>query len=131
MHLKEYFETKKGFGVLSTADREGRVNAAIFARPHVMDNQTVAFIMPDRLTHANLQSNPHGAYLFLEKEAGYKGVRLHLRKLSEEQDSELLQTLRRKTYPAELDEKEAPRYLVIFRVDKVLPLLSAQECPVK
>jgi hypothetical protein len=131
MQLKEYFETKKGFGVLSTADREGRVNAAIFARPHVMDDQTVAFIMPDRLTHANLQSNLHAAYLFLEKEAGYKGVRLHLSKLSEEQDSELLQTLRRKTYPAELDEKEAPRYLVIFRVDKVLPLLSAQECPVK
>ena len=59
MTLEAYFEEHKGFGVLSTADGEGRVNAAVYSRPHVMGDGTVAFIMWDRLTHANLQSNPH------------------------------------------------------------------------
>jgi hypothetical protein len=130
MKLSEYFEGRKGFGVLSTADGEGRVNAAVYARPHVLAEDQVAFIMPDRLTHHNLQSNAHAAYLFLEKEPGYRGVRLHLSKVLEEQDSERLRALRRKIYPPELEEKEGLRYLVVFKVDKILPLLAAQQCPI-
>ena len=72
MELKDYFEDKKGIGVLATADSEGKVGAAIFARPHVLDDCSVAFIMRDRLTHHNLQSNPHAAYLFSEEGEGYK-----------------------------------------------------------
>jgi hypothetical protein len=30
-----------------------------------------------------------------------------------------------------LEEKEGARYLVIFRIDKVLPLLASGECPIK
>jgi hypothetical protein len=131
MKLSEYFEGKKGFGVLSTADGEGRVNAAIYARPHVLAEDQVAFIMPERLTHHNLQTNSHAAYLFLEKEPGYRGVRLHLSKVLEEEDSERLWALRRKIYPPELEEKEGLRYLVVFKVDKILPLLASQECPIQ
>ena len=104
MNLQEYFENKKGLGVLSTADGEGRVNSAIYARPHVMDDGTLAFIMPDRLTHHNLQSNPHAAYLFRENEPGYKGKRIHLTKVREETNTELLHSLRRKFYPPEVEE---------------------------
>jgi hypothetical protein len=59
MSLKEYFETTNGVGVLSTADSDGKVDAAIYARPHFVDDGTMAFIMRDRLTHHNLQSNSH------------------------------------------------------------------------
>jgi len=65
--LKTYFENTEGIGVLSTADAEGRVDAAVYSRPHSMEDGTLAFIMRDRLTHRNLQSNPHAAYLFIEK----------------------------------------------------------------
>ena len=58
MTLKEYFETNKGFGILATADDQGRTNAAVYSRPHFMEDGTVAFIMRDRLTHNNLTSNP-------------------------------------------------------------------------
>jgi len=111
--------------VLATADGEGRVNAAVYARPHVMDDGTVAFIMPDRLTHHNLQSNPHAAYLFRENVPGYKGKRFHLTKVREEQDTELLHSLRRRVYDPELEEQEGHRHLVFFKVDKVLPLIGA------
>ena len=51
MSLAEYFETAKGTGVLATANDQGRVDAAIYARPHVIDSETVAFIMRERLSH--------------------------------------------------------------------------------
>lgn len=124
MDLKTYFEATEGRGVLATADGAGRVNVAVFARPHVMDDGTVAFIMPHRLTHNNLQANPQAAYLFFESGHGYRGKRLILRKLREEEDTELLYTLRRKTYSEEQDKKEGPRFLVFFKVEKILLLIG-------
>ncbi len=123
--LKDYFENTKGAGVLATADAGGLVNQAVFARPHIMDDGTVAFIMPQRLTHKNLLENPHAAYLFMESGPGWKGKRLYLTKVREEQDTELLYSLRRRTYPEEMEKKEGPRFLVFFKVDMVLPLIGA------
>jgi hypothetical protein len=122
MELKEYFENTEGSGVLSTADGDGKVDAAVYARPHFMEDGTIAMIMRDRLTHNNLQSNPHACYLFIEKGPGYKGKRLFLTKLREEQDSDLLQSLRRRQY---IDEQDETKYLVFFKTDKVLPLVGA------
>jgi len=123
MSLGQYFEEAKGVGVLATADHEGKVDAAVYARPHVLEDGTLAFIMPDRLTHRNLQSNASAAYLFIQEGPGYKGKRLFLTKLREEQDSDLLRSLRRRSYSSE----EGPRYLVIFKVEKELPLIGAGE----
>ena len=125
--LKEYFDNITGHGILATADAQGLVNQAIFARPHIMEDGTAAFIMPHRLTHKNLQENPQAAYLFKEDSPGWKGKRLYLTKVREEQDTELLYSLRRRTYPPEKEKQEGPRFLVFFRVDKVLPLIGAGE----
>lgn len=80
--------------------------------------------MSDRLTHENLETNPHAAYLFLEEGEGYRGRRLFLTKIREEQDSELISELCRRCYPSDLQVKE-PRFLVVFRIDKELPLVGA------
>ena len=122
MDLKTYFESTKGTGVLSTADNEGHVDAAIYARPHVMDDGTLAFIMRDRLTHHNLTTNPHAAYLFIEAGGGYKGKRFFLSKVREEKESDLLYELRRRQYP---DEKKEMKYLGFFKIEKELPLVGA------
>jgi hypothetical protein len=122
MKISEYFKTAKGTGVLATADDGGRVNVSIYAVPHVMDEETIAFIMADRLTHQNLQSNPNAAYLFMEEEEKkYKGKRLYLKKIREEKDSPTLDSVRRKKYP----ELKGEEYLVYFRVEKVLPLIGS------
>ena len=127
MNLKNYFESTKGMGVLSTADGEGRVNAAVYARPHVLEDGNLAFIMRDRLSHHNLQSNPQAAYLFREEGAGYKGLRLHLTKAHEESGTPLVKELCRR---CRIDDKpDAVRHLVAFRVDKELPLIGAGESP--
>ncbi len=128
MKLAEYFEITKGIGVLATADSEGNVNAAVYARPHVMANDEIAFIMTDRLTHHNLQSNSKAVYLFNEAGDSYRGKRLYLTRLREETDSELINKLRRRTYPSpEKADEEAMRYLVYFSVDRVLPLIGDRD----
>jgi len=124
MKLSEYFESAKGSGVLATADSDGKVDVAIYARPHVMDEGTIAFIMTDRLTHQNLQSNPYAAYLFMETGEKPSGKRLFLTKVKEEKDSELLYAIRRKRYG---DDDRKGLYLVYFKIDKVLPLIGTGE----
>ena len=124
MDLKKYFEDHKGFGVLSTADKDGKVNAAVYARPHCFEDGTVAFIMNNKLTYSNLQSNSYANYLFREdpQEDGgkYQGVRLYLKKVSEDNDQERIATMRRVTYG---DDRDG-RNLVFFSVEKDLPLLG-------
>jgi len=123
MNLHDYFEKTQGIGVLATADSQGKVDAAIYARPHVTDETTVAFIMREHLTHQNLQSNPHAAYLFVEEGTGYVGKRLHLTKLREETDPALIDSLRRRT-PKVCRENASKEHLVYFRIDKIRPLVG-------
>jgi hypothetical protein len=124
MDLKEYFENTEGSGILATADGNGQVDAALYGRPHFMDDGTIALIMRDRLTHHNLQSNSHACYMFIEKGPGYKGKRFFLTKVREEQDSELLQSVRRRQY---IDEKDESKFLVFFNIDRELPLVGTGE----
>ena len=121
MKLDEYFNAINGVGVLSTADGDGKVDAAIYARPHFMDDGTLAFIMRDRLSHHNLQSNPHATYLFKEDGSGYKGKRLFLTKVREEANTELLDSLRRRKSAYGNGED---RFLVFFKLDRELPLVG-------
>lgn len=126
MDLKDYFEKAKGTGVLATADAQGQVDVAIYSKPHFMDDGTISFIMADRLTHHNLQSNDQAAYLFMEDGPGYKGRRLFMTKIREDQDSELLYSIRSKRFASEKEDGKT-RFLVFFKIDKVLPLVGAGE----
>jgi hypothetical protein len=130
MRLEEYFENVRGIGVLATADADGKVNVAIYSRPHFLsgDDAEVAFIMNDRLSHDNVDSNPHAAYLFVEETGGYVGKRLFLTKTREETDPDKIQSIRRRNLPAQCDEGDAKRrFLVHFRVDGIRPLIGTGE----
>lgn len=121
MDLNEYFESAQGLGVLATADTEGHVDVALYARPHVVDNETVAFIMSERLSHANVTANPNAAYLFVESGPGHKGKRLYLTKTAEETNPKHIEAMRRENRK-DHDYGEANRYLVTFRVEEVRSL---------
>jgi hypothetical protein len=125
MNSSEYFEQTKGHGVLATANAEGKVNAAIYARPHYIDDSTVVFIMAEQLTHENLQSNPWATYIFMEEGEGYKGKRLYLKKLKEEQNDKLIGEICRKCDYSHYHI--GTRFVVHFTVEKVLPLIGVLE----
>ncbi len=122
MDLKQYFENTKGLGVLATADGAGQVDAAVYARPHVLDDGTVAWIMGDRLSHRNLQSNPRAAYLFVEHGPGFQGKRLMLTKVREDTDPKPVESMRRTGRTR--GEDDSARFVVIFRVDQIRPAVG-------
>jgi len=124
MDLHAYFTAAQGTGILSTAAASGETTAAVYARPHILDQSTVAMLMRERLTYANLQTNEHACYLFLEQGPGLKGLRLYLRKIDETDDSELIQSMTRRCLSPEEDRAKGPKHLVRFQVVKVLPLVG-------
>ncbi len=126
--MKDYFENAQGVGVLATADADGKVNVAIYARPHFLnedDNNTVSLIMNERLSYANIQANPHAAYLFIEEGDEYVGKRLSLTKIGEDDDQEKIRPLRRRNLPDECYEGKR-QHLVHFRIDGVRPLIGTE-----
>ena len=125
MDLHKYFENTKGFCVLSTADSSGKVDAAVYARPHVQPDGTLVSIMRDRLSHENLKTNPNAVFLFMEEGPGYKGKRIFVTKIREEEDSELTDEICRRCYPKELGVSENPRFAVFFKTNKILPLVGS------
>jgi hypothetical protein len=126
MNLRDYFENIEGTGILATADSDGMVDLAIYARPHFFEKDTIGFVMLGRLSHKNLQSNSHAAYMFIEKGKGYQGKRLYLRKLREEKNSKIIDDIRRRPATADIDSAGEDRYLVYFRVEGVRPAVGDQ-----
>ncbi|MCJ7600046.1 MAG: pyridoxamine 5'-phosphate oxidase family protein [Desulfobulbaceae bacterium] len=125
MNMKEYFERTPGRGVLSTADSNGRVDAAIYSTPHVLAEGIVAFIMRERLSHHNVQENPYASYLFIEDGPGSRGLRLFLKRIKEETDAALIKSLMRRHLTPEEDQARGPTFLVSFAVEKILPLIGS------
>ncbi|MFH1458797.1 MAG: pyridoxamine 5'-phosphate oxidase family protein [Candidatus Omnitrophota bacterium] len=121
MDLFDYFENTKGIGILSTASAKGIVDAAIYARPHFIDEKICAFIMSNKLTHKNLTQNPNAVYLFLENTKEYKGKRLYLEKIKDSEDKELINKLRRRKYSRE-ETNRAKKFLTYFQVKSVRTL---------
>ncbi len=133
--MKAYFAAAKGTGVLATADKAGNVNAAIYARPYVIDANTIAFVMADRRSYANVCENPKAAYLFVEETQGYAGKRLYLTRTGEETNPARVAKLRAE-YAKEYGRAYCPAdatgtaFLVYFRVDGIRALIGdAEEKP--
>jgi hypothetical protein len=124
MNLAAYFSSTEGTGVFSTADSSGRTNGAVYAKPHVLENGHVAFIMRDRLSHHNLQSNPKAHYLFVENGGKSRGIRLHLQLVEETDDAATVERYSRRGVSPGDDER---RFFVTFSILKALQLLGDRE----
>ncbi len=125
MNLKEYFTKNEGTGVFSTSDGNGNVNSAIYARPHVIDERTVAFIMGKHKSYENILLNPHAHYLFTEDGNHYEGARLSLTKIKEVVDKGIIDDFR-KARSAEIFNryKDLDATLVYFSVNEIRPLIG-------
>jgi len=130
MKLKDYLEKKSGISILSTADSDGKVTTAIYSKPRFLEDNTVAFIMRERLTYHNLQTNPHAAFMFIEESAGYQGIRLFLKKIREDDDPELIAKMTRRNLTPEQDRQKGPKHLVICSVEMILPLIGTEKSSV-
>ncbi|MEJ2182918.1 MAG: pyridoxamine 5'-phosphate oxidase family protein [Nitrospirota bacterium] len=113
-----------GTGVMTSASAEGRVNAAIYARPHVTEEGTLAWGMTEGRTLRNVKENPSALFLYMNPGVGYAGVRVALRRERLETAGPLLDEIRQRT--EELVGPEVARrvvYVAYFSVTEVRPLV--------
>lgn len=123
MSLRDYFASADGTGIMSTADARGNVNAAVYARPHVLEDGNLAFVMTERQTYKNVIENPRAVYLFKESE-GYTGKRLYLSLVGDDDDPERVERYRRRRYSDQQEARIKPLHLVSFRVERERPLVD-------
>lgn len=80
---------------MSTSSSDGRVNSAVYARPHIIDETTLVWGMTDKRTYQNLTRNRHAAFLFKTDQPGFNGVRLALELIRTEEEGELLTMIKK------------------------------------
>jgi len=125
MNLREYFDATAGHGVIATADAKGKVGIAVYAKPFVIDDGLIAFIMAAHQSYANVQSNPSAAYLFIETGGEYAGKRLYLTKVRESAGGAIDDPeLARRFEKAAREYSNEKLSLVYFKVDRLLPLVG-------
>ena len=122
MDLASYFKQTEGVGILGTCDSQEQVNMALYSKPVVIDESTIALVMKQRHSHENLQNNLKAAYLFLETGPGYKGLRMTLTKRGEETSRSIIESLRKQQPCMFPIEDDSAKYLVYFTVDQIRPL---------
>jgi hypothetical protein len=123
MKLAELFPAA-GKGVIATASAAGVVNTAVYARPHVIDDETLAWGMTDGRSYRNLKENPHASYLYMAPVSGFSGWRLNLELKEIEDSGDMLEKIRKST--SEIVGPEAGmmiRHVGYFRVTEVRPLI--------
>ena len=123
MKLAELFP-EGGRGIIGTADAEGVVNMAVFAIPHVIDEETLAWGFTEGRSMTNLRLNPHASYLYLAPTRGYSGWRLSLTVKRETGEGELLERIREQAARSSgAMAGAAVKHVVYFKVDEVRPLM--------
>jgi hypothetical protein len=123
MNLAELFP-EGGRGIIGTADANGIVNMAVFATPHVVDEETLAWGFSEGRSMHNLLVNPHASYLYLAPSRGYSGWRLTLTMKEAKTEGELLQKIKEEaTRGVGPMAGAAIKTVVYFKVDEVRPLI--------
>jgi hypothetical protein len=77
--LMDYFNKMPRLGCLSTANKEGKVDAAYFGSPRMIDEKTIVMGLGKNRTFSYLQENPYGVFMIMEPgqtPTEWKGVRL-------------------------------------------------------
>jgi hypothetical protein len=123
MKLSEYLSAG-GSGVIATADKDGTINTAVYAVPHFVDEETVAWGMTDGRTYRNLRENPNAAFLHQAPGDGAAGVRMTLKLEQIEESGKMLDAIRTRARTVSGGgAADMVRYVAFFKVVETRPLM--------
>ena len=112
-----------GRGVIGTASKAGVVNMAVYAVPHIVGAETVAWGMTDGRTWNNVRENPNASYAYFAPGEGFRGTRLTLSLSRTEDSGEMLAKIRERTGASSPGNPEAVKHVAYFKVVETRPLV--------
>ena len=112
-----------GRGVIGTASKAGVVNMAVYAVPHIVDAETVAWGMTDGRTWNNVRENPNASYTYFAPGEGYRGARLTLTLSRTEDSGGMLEKIRERTAASSPGNPLAVKHVAYFKVVETRPLV--------
>lgn len=127
--VMELFNKRPRIGTLSSANRNGDVNVAIFGSPQMIDENTVVMGIGRNRTFQYLQENPKAVFIVVEPGESvmdWKGCRVYLEAQAIETEGSLYDTIKAKI--AEMAGENAAKMIhaaVRFQVTEVRALLAA------
>jgi len=90
--LMTLFNKQPRIGTLSTANKLGDVNVAVFGSPRMIDENTVVMGIGENRSFRNLQRNPKAVFIVMEPGEtvmDWKGARVYLEAVDVEMSGEL------------------------------------------
>ncbi len=115
--IKDILKNKNRINILSTADKKGKTDVAIFGSAMLDEDQTLSFVLKNTSRSlANIKENPYASCLILlpEPEGGglkIKGCRIYLK-------TQLVDLSRNPVSLIERTEGEATKWEKSFNVDR-------------
>ena len=126
--LMDYFNKSPRIGTLSTADKTGNVDSAVFGSPRMTDEKTVVMGLGKNRTLANLQQNPLAVYLIMDSGAtlmDWKGIRVYLKTKKIATSGPVLDTFKAQMAKVAGEEAAKMIYAVVnFEVTEIRPLID-------
>lgn len=126
--LMDYFNKQPRIGLLSTANKEGLVDAAIFGSPMMVDEKTVVMGLGENRTFAYLQENPNAVYTIVESGEtimDWKGLRVYLKMKEYATSGEMLDNYRKQIAGVVGEDAASMVHAsVTFEVGEVRPLVD-------
>ena len=126
--LMEYFNKQPRLGSLSTAGKEGRVDAACYGSPQMIDEKTIFMGIGKNRTFANLQENPYAVFMIMEPGKSlpeWKGIRVYLKMIDCQTSGEKLDRI--KTQIAKVAGEAASKMMyaaVTFSIEEIRPIVD-------
>jgi hypothetical protein len=126
--LMEFFNKSPRIGTLSTADKAGKVDSAIFGSPRMTDENTVVMGLGQNRTLTNLQQNPYAVFLIVQpgKEfMDWKGIRVYLKVQTIATSGPVLDTFRANMAKVAGEDAAAMVHAVVsFGIAEIRPLID-------
>jgi hypothetical protein len=126
--VMEIFNKTPRIGTLSTANKKGEVNVAVFSSPEMVDENTVIMGIGRNRTFRNLQENPKAAFIVMEPGktlVDWKGARVYLEVMDLERGGGFFDEV--KAGIAKAAGKQAADMIhaaVRFRITEVRPIVE-------
>jgi len=126
--LMEIFNKRPRIGTLSTANRDGEVNVAVFGSPQMVDENTVVMGIGNNRTFRNLKENPNAVFIVVEPGKGimdWKGARVYLKATHIESSGAFYEGIKEAIRKAAGDQAAQMIHAAIrFEITEVRPIVD-------